>query len=115
KTVHEYYPPDQFMSSPATLINENRIPNTNIPYIKADGLMGAEKSISEYKYDAAKGFELLHYKGYEYQRYLKQQQVRVAYAFLHVMYNIVSGNFSGTDRDLYNQTYSLPAIQDQDY
>ncbi|GAA4314384.1 hypothetical protein [Compostibacter hankyongensis] len=118
KTVYEYYPPEEFHDAYNPLITESNIEGTNIPYLKTDGLEGAQKSISTYKFDPNTGYHLLHQKEFEYSRFLTSEQVHVAYAFLKVEYQVVQGSFSGTNRDLYNRTYSFPYTPpdiDEDY
>jgi|GEM_PF-1015675 len=95
KTVHEYYPPEKFFYDNHALLRlENRVPGTNVSYLKTDGLMGALKSVTQYKALLGFAFEPVHRKYYEYTRYLKPQQVQVAYAFPRVLYEEVLGSGS---------------------
>lgn len=117
KTVYEYYPPDEFMSYPVVLYHENRIPGTPIPYLKTDGLMGAEKSESQYSFDPLNGYKLIHRKSFEYQRYLKDLQIHVVYSFFNVLYKLVEGSYDDI-YGLYDNTYgfySWPVSLEEDY
>ncbi|SDD44155.1 hypothetical protein [Niabella drilacis] len=114
KSVYEYYPPEQFYDYEAPLHAYNRIEGTNINVQRTDGLMGAQKSIKQYKYNTnAKSYEvdqlyqLVRKKEFEYTRYLKPEQVRVNYAFLRVSYPIVEGSFQGSAYTLYNPALSF--------
>lgn len=108
KTVHEYYPPGEFHDSfHAPLRDENRILGTNIPYLKTDGLMGALKSVTQY--GALFGFTLepVYRKYYEYMRYLRPQQIQVAYVFPRVIYEVVDGSYEGNNPLLYDNSSSF--------
>lgn len=108
KTVYEYYAPDHFygdLSAPYRV--DSRLPNTNIPYLKTDGLMGQQKAVTEYKFQSDLSYKPLHRKKFEYERYLKTEQVSVAYSFFKVLYQLVEGSFLGNDHDYYNNAYSI--------
>ncbi|SFC79323.1 hypothetical protein SAMN05421747_12721 [Parapedobacter composti] len=101
KTVYEYYKPEEFHDYYAPLYRENRIPGTNISYLKTDGLMGMQKSVASYKPKTGFGYQMINKKEYEYQRYLRPEQIRVAYVFQRVLYVIAGGHFTGNTVELY--------------
>lgn len=102
KTVYEYYEPGKFYDNfSAPLYRDNRIFNTNMPYLKTDGLMGMQKSVTSYKPQGRFGYIPVHKKEYEYQRYLRDAQIRVSYMFMRVLYSVVEGNYTGTTVGLY--------------
>lgn len=108
KTVHEYYPPGEFYDTEAPLRFDNRIAGTNLTYLKTDGLMGALKSVTQYRPLLEFAFEPVHRKSYEYTRYLRPQQVQAAYTFLRVLYEVVRGGSWEDKRGLYNTSQSFP-------
>lgn len=101
KTVYEYYKPDQFYDFSTPFFNVNRIVGTNMPYLQTDGLMGVQKSVISYKPREKYGYRMVNKKEYEYQRYLESAQIRVSYAFMKVLYEVVEGSFGGDIKDLY--------------
>lgn len=117
KTVYEYYAPDEFFDGFYARLNlDSRISGTNINRLKTDGLLGMQKSVKKYRfntnaksYELNKMYQLIYKKDFTYTRYLKPQQVRVNYAFMRTMYNIVSGNWGGNQSDLYNTSQSFMA------
>jgi len=101
KVVYEYYEPQRFHDFYAPLYEENWIPGTNISYQKTDGLMGQQKSVKSYEPDGAYGYRLVVKKEYEYERYLRPKQVRVAYSLKQTLYSVAEGNYSGSMLDIY--------------
>ncbi|WP_256012532.1 hypothetical protein [Desertivirga xinjiangensis] len=103
KIVYEYYPPNTFHDfTSAPLFPENRIPETNIPFLKTSGLLGAQKSITFYKPLPGSKFTPTHKKEFEYLRHLNPEQIYVAAAFQKVIYNVVEGSYSGEYMDFYS-------------
>lgn len=99
KKVYNYYKHDQFW--PYSFMATSKIFDTNIDVLQTDGLMGAQKSVEDYKYENGK-YSLVHKKDYSYTKYSKNEEVRVVYAFFKVLYQLVGGNFQGMPRELYN-------------
>lgn len=114
KTVYSYYKPEEFYSVLSPFINDrNLVPGTNIPYLKTDWMMGAQKSIETYKISNS-GYKSIYKKSFEYSRYDRPNQVKVAYAFFKKIRNVI-GSFAGSQIDLYNNSnnfivgeYGLP-------
>lgn len=105
KTVYDYYPPEEFHDfTTAPLYGQDRIDNTNISYIKTAALMGAQKSVTHYKYRSDLTYKPVRRKSFQYTRYLRPEQVRVVYAFLRVIYEIGEGSYAGTSQNLYDNS-----------
>ncbi|MCD2425924.1 hypothetical protein LQ567_24285 [Niabella pedocola] len=118
KTVYEYYPPREFYDGVEVREYlegaESRIPGTNFNRLRADWMIGAQKSIKQYKFNpAAKSYELgeqyklVHKKEFSYTRYTLPQQVRVNYSFLHTLYSVSPGEYTGNPFALYSTSESF--------
>lgn len=118
KTVYEYYPPDAFYDNyevrryaESPMI---RIPGTNINRLHAEWMIGAQKSVKQYKFNReAKSYELgalyklVHKKEFSYTRFTLPQQIRVNYSFLRTLYSVDPGDYYGNAFDLYSTTESF--------
>ncbi|MBO9594941.1 MAG: hypothetical protein J7599_18705 [Niabella sp.] len=110
KTVYEYYSPEQYYNNNnAYLYAENRIEGTNISRLKTGGLMGAQKSVKKYLYNTSALshelndlYRLIYKKDFTYTAYLKPEQIRVNFAFLRVMYSVISGSTPVNSWTFYN-------------
>ncbi|MCH5718255.1 hypothetical protein [Niabella hibiscisoli] len=105
KTVHKFFSPDDFyVGGPqAHFMTERVIEGTNIPRLKAEGLYGAEKMVEQYSYNlSTKKYLLKNRKSFTYTPYVQNEQVRVVYAYQKVAYQVVEGNYSGGEQELYN-------------
>ncbi|TJZ61997.1 hypothetical protein FAZ15_05655 [Sphingobacterium olei] len=105
RTVHEYFPPDHFYDPlDVPMYASARIPETNIPYIRTGGLMGLQKSVTAYRGrgQGVPGYERVSKTEYEYQRYLRPEQIRVVYSFTRVLYVIAEGYYTGTMENIYS-------------
>lgn len=118
KNVYEYYPPGEFHDSwDAPLRTESRAAGTNIPYLKTDGLMGALKSVTRYRAVSDFSFQPVHRKAYAYMRYLRPQQIQVAYSFPKVLYTF-DGSFNGNLYDDSNgggYSHPIPDFVTEEY
>lgn len=102
KTVYSYYNPDEFyVPGNITLDAGNLIEGTNIPYLKEDWFIGAQKTVENYKFDSKKGFTIANKKVFEYSPY-NLPPVKVAVVYPTETYQIVSGNYTVTQRVLFN-------------
>ncbi|MDO3696024.1 hypothetical protein QVZ41_14320 [Wenyingzhuangia sp. chi5] len=109
KKVYTYFDPEEFLvGSFSNRRNRTVIPETNIPYIKTDWMMGAQKSIETYKYSSESGFKIQNKKSFEYSKYINSNII-TAYAFYKKIYNVVSGDSDVSQRDIY-QYYSEAII-----
>lgn len=106
KTVYDFYPPDEFYPSTNDRI---MVPETNIPYLKVDWPLGAQKSVETYKYNPEAGFRPTGKKSFEYTPFNLSSQVKVAGVFQKNSYNIVGGNYNVSKRELFSH-YSSDAF-----
>lgn len=111
KKVSVFYKPNDF--SPYSYGPDSKIAGTNINVLQTDGLMGELKYIKDYKYDNGK-YVPLHSKEYSYTEY-SQNQVRVAYSFFNVIYQVIAGNYNGTARGLYYYGSTSNYYSNDDY
>ncbi|MEA4919271.1 hypothetical protein [Proteiniphilum sp.] len=110
KTVYEFYTPRDFDH---TWNNRVRVyDDAMISYIKTPGLLGHQKSVSEYKLVGNK-FQLVNRKSFEYEKYVYPASIQVAAAALNVLYSIIyesGGAAISTDARYYNN--NCPALTD---
>ncbi|WP_257667167.1 hypothetical protein [Parapedobacter tibetensis] len=101
KTVTEFYPPETYLDGWSQhLLGERMVENTNIPWLKTSGLMGARKSVAHYRYDKeTRRFEPVNRKHFDYTVHWRPQQLRVVFAFPHTIYHVVSGIYGGNTYD----------------
>ncbi|AXP79986.1 hypothetical protein CJ739_893 [Mariniflexile rhizosphaerae] len=99
KTVYNFYPPDEFYPSTNDRI---MVPETNIPYLKVDWPLGAQKSVETYKYNPEVGFRPTGKKSFEYTPFNLSNQVKVAAVFQKNSYKVIGGNHSVSDRELFS-------------
>lgn len=111
KTVYTYYRPDEFADSEDFfLLYRNKIPETNIPFLKLDWNIGQQKSKEVFKYDVNNRFKLVHKKSFEYTKYSRYQSLRVVYSFFKSLYELLSPD-PISKRDLYNLNFSQNFIE----
>jgi hypothetical protein len=104
KKVHTFYPPSQFdVNGNITTI----VSGTNVPLLVAEGLRGAQASIIDYRFENG-SYKFIHSKHFNYIKYERPEQSRVAYAFTKNIYVPVGGNI-GPNIDFYNPTTSWGA------
>ncbi len=104
KIVHTFYKPNDF--EPYLFYSDNKVPGTDIDILQADGLMGEEKLLEEFKYENGK-YLLIHAKESVYSKYTRPEHIKVVYSFLNTIYRIESGEFLGSEIDLYNRNYQF--------
>lgn len=102
KKVSVFYKPNAF--SPYTYGPQSKVIGTNIDVLQTDGLMGELKYIKEYKYENGK-YLPLHSKEYTFTKY-SRDQIRVAYSYFNVIYQVLGGNYQGTPIDFYHSGYT---------
>ncbi|SFC85807.1 hypothetical protein SAMN05421747_1412 [Parapedobacter composti] len=97
KTVTEFYSPETFLDGWSRhLLNDRLIEGTNISWLKTNGLIGARKSVTNYRYNKdVQRFEPINRRRFEYMVSWRTQQLRVVFVFPRVLYQIISGNFGG--------------------
>lgn len=98
KKVYSYYPPGEFAQN---YNGSSIIPNTNIPLLQGDGLIGHLKAIQDFKFENEQ-FIPVHTKQFTYVKYARPTRPRVAYAFLNNVYQFVGGDFGGNLESMYN-------------
>lgn len=115
KTVYAYYPTNKFKPYDYQFYGAHLVEGTNIPYIKNNWMVGAQKSIEHYKFDNELGFKILNKKSFEYERYDLPNKLKVAYAFIKKNYHSLTGtssqlNFYDIDfgQGIVSGQYSLP-------
>lgn len=106
KKVFTYYEPNHFYDGSAPFNNRVLVEGTNIPYLKTDWMMGAQKSIETYNFDLKTGFTPVHKKKFEYTRYNLTNQVKVVSVFHKKIYKVVSGNSTVSDRAIFSYNSS---------
>jgi hypothetical protein len=96
KRVYNYYDPPPSNRPMIAL-------GTNIPLLYTDGLMGQQKSVVDYKYEAGK-FKLIHSKEFGYTEFKYNIQARVAYTYLKNAYQLTPGGPIFANFDAYDST-----------
>jgi hypothetical protein len=94
KRVYNYYDPPPSNRPMVAL-------GTNIPLLYTDGLIGQQKSVMDYKYEAGK-FNFIHSKEFGYTEFKYGIQARVAYTYLKNAYQSTPGGPIDANLDIYN-------------
>lgn len=90
KRVYSYYPPGEFQ----ILDPRSKIEGTTLTILRADGLMGQQKSVNEYKFENGR-YSLVHGKEYTYQKHSEPEQVKVVYVYQQKHYSFNEGLLAG--------------------